>query len=73
MDTARFAPPDRDERPYGPPRVRFAARLLASKGVGDVVDAARRVRAARPEAEFLIAGTPDAGNPDAVVMVSGSG
>jgi glycosyltransferase involved in cell wall biosynthesis len=49
-----------------PPRVAFAARLLASKDVADYAEAVRRVRETRPEAEFLVAGTPDVGNPDAV-------
>lgn len=46
-------------------RVLFAARLLWAKGVRHFVNAARRF-ASSGEAEFLIAGTPDEGNPDAV-------
>jgi glycosyltransferase involved in cell wall biosynthesis len=50
----------------GSATVLFAARLLASKGVGDYIEAARRVTADRADVAFLIAGTPDTGNPDAV-------
>jgi len=49
----------------GPCRILFAARLLRSKGVDNYLRAARRLGAAGV-AEFLIAGTPDAGNPDAI-------
>jgi glycosyltransferase involved in cell wall biosynthesis len=52
--------------PSGPATVLFAARLLASKGVGDYVEAARRLTAELGDVAFLVAGTPDVGNPDAV-------
>jgi len=46
-------------------RILFAARLLRSKGVDNYLRAARRLSDGGA-AEFLIAGTPDEGNPDAV-------
>ena len=48
----------------GPVRFLFAARLLWAKGIRDFVDAAAAL--ADSDAEFLVAGEPDAGNPDAV-------
>lgn len=48
--------------PSGPPVVLLASRLLWEKGVGDFVEAARQVRAVRPEVRFLLAGMPDNGN-----------
>lgn len=46
----------------GIPVVVFAARLLRTKGVGDFVAAARRVRASGVAARFVVAGDPDPGN-----------
>lgn len=44
-------------------RILFASRLLWDKGVGRFIDAARALEG---QAEFLIAGTPDDGNPDSI-------
>jgi glycosyltransferase involved in cell wall biosynthesis len=58
VDGARFAPaPER----LGPVRVVMAARLIGAKGVALYAEAAGRLRG---RAEFLLAGAPDAGNPD---------
>ena len=46
-------------------RILFAARLLWAKGIGDYVHMAQALSGYR-DAEFLIAGTPDPGNPDSV-------
>lgn len=54
--------------PAGPAIVVFAARLLKDKGVGEFVAAARRLRTAGSSARFLIAGTPDLGNPASVTQ-----
>jgi glycosyltransferase involved in cell wall biosynthesis len=43
--------------------VLLAARLLWNKGVGDYVAAARRLKNAGINANFLLAGKPDPGNP----------
>lgn len=69
VDCLRFAPPP------GPPpgaaqrqalRVVLPARLLWDKGIAEYVEAARQLRAQGRAIEFLLAGTPDAGNPAAV-------
>ena len=67
VDTARFWPRT-DPEPHGPRplRVLLAARLLREKGVGEYVEAARRLKAAGRSIEFLLAGTPDPGNPSSV-------
>lgn len=48
-----------------PCRVLLAARLLWSKGVGEYVAAARTLKTSLP-VEFLVAGAPDDGSPDAI-------
>jgi glycosyltransferase involved in cell wall biosynthesis len=47
-------------------RVLLAARLLWGKGIGEYVEAARALRLKYPQVRFLLAGTPDPGNPDAI-------
>lgn len=49
--------------PEGVPVVAFAARLLRAKGVGEFVEAARRLKARGVEARFRVIGAPDPGNP----------
>ena len=63
VDTALFCPPPAREPGAA---VLMMGRLLWSKGVGVFVEAARIVRATRPEARFLLAGAPDPGNPESV-------
>jgi glycosyltransferase involved in cell wall biosynthesis len=65
VDCARFAPGER-HRADGPLRVLLPARLLWDKGVAEFVDAARALRAQGRRIKFLLAGTPDPGNPAAV-------
>lgn len=60
VDTARFAP--RPE-PEGRPVVMLASRLLWDKGVGEFVEAARRLKG---RARFVLVGAPDPGNPASV-------
>ena len=64
VDTRRFLPL-RDGR-SGPCQILLATRLLWNKGVGEYVAAAKAIKAAGVDTDFLIAGTPDLGNPDAV-------
>ena len=64
VDCGVFAPAP--VPPPGPPLVLLSSRLLFEKGVGDFVEAARLVRAQRPEVRFVLAGTPDEGNPTSV-------
>lgn len=52
--------------PSGPVVVTMAARLLRDKGVFEFAEAARLVRARRPEVSFLLAGDPDPGNPSSL-------
>ncbi len=52
--------------PAGPTTVLLASRLIAKKGIGVYVEAARRARAERPGFRFLLVGAPDPGNPDAI-------
>lgn len=59
VDPERFRPVP---EPPGPPLVLFASRLLWTKGVGEFVDAARRLRARGVDARFAIAGPLDPGN-----------
>lgn len=58
-----FAP---SPEPPGSPVVLFASRMLWSKGVGEFVEAARVLKAERPDARFLLAGAPDSANPESV-------
>jgi len=49
--------------PPGPVRVMLIARMIREKGVADFVAAARLLRG---QAEFVLVGAPDPGNPDTV-------
>lgn len=60
--TASQPPPDADGRF----RVLLAARLLWDKGLAEFVAAARALRAQGRNIRFLLAGTPDLGNPATV-------
>lgn len=65
VDCRRFQPGSRQE--LGSRfRVLLAARLLWDKGVAEYVEAARRLRAEGRDIAFLLAGTPDLGNPASV-------
>lgn len=63
IDMRRF--PLQDEAP-GPPVVVLPARLLADKGVRELVAAARRLRAEGVAARFVLAGEPDEHNRSAI-------
>ncbi|MCU0681669.1 MAG: glycosyltransferase family 4 protein [Polyangiaceae bacterium] len=63
VDTARFRP---SPLPDGDPLVVLPARLLWDKGVGEFVEAARRLKAGGLKARFALVGAPDAGNPASV-------
>ena len=52
--------------PDGPIRVVMAARLLRDKGVGEFVAAARLSAARYPAMRWILAGSPDRGNPASV-------
>jgi glycosyltransferase involved in cell wall biosynthesis len=63
VDLVRFTP---RAEPYPPPTVIMASRLLWDKGVGEFVEAARRLRVAQPSIRFVLVGEPDPGNPTTV-------
>jgi len=66
VNTARFCT-QRLEDPQGKGlRVLMATRLLWEKGVGEYAEAARVLKPILPDAEFLLAGAPDDGNPSSV-------
>jgi glycosyltransferase involved in cell wall biosynthesis len=65
VDCSRFVKRGGD-RSGGPLRVLVAARLLWDKGLEEYVQAARELLAEGRRIEFLLAGTPDPGNPAAV-------
>jgi glycosyltransferase involved in cell wall biosynthesis len=65
VNLERFLPivPQSELRPL---RVLLAARLLWEKGIGEYIEAARRLRAQGRNIQFVIAGSPDPGNPRSV-------
>ncbi|GLQ91257.1 glycosyltransferase family 4 protein [Dyella acidisoli] len=68
VNTSRFQPskrfPNRQERL----RVLLAARLLREKGIQEFVDAAALLHEWGRDVEFVLAGTPDPGNPHSVTQ-----
>ncbi len=64
IDLARFAPPE--PTAGGPFTFLLVARLLWDKGVGEFVEAARQVRARRPDARFQLLGFLEVANRTAV-------
>ncbi|MGE5471031.1 MAG: glycosyltransferase family 4 protein [Bacteroidota bacterium] len=65
VNTNRFRPPERC-REVRPTRVLLAARLLWDKGVGEYVEAARKLKEEGLDIEFWLAGDIDLGNPASV-------
>lgn len=69
IDLQRFAAADFP--PEGsPPTFLMIARLLRDKGVVEFVEAAKMVRARRPEAQFQLAGAADGDNRSAISMAT---
>ncbi|GAA0708272.1 glycosyltransferase family 4 protein [Dokdonella soli] len=68
VDCTHFTPSGASVAPSSMvrPRVLLAARLLWDKGLAEFVDAARALRARGHAIQFLLAGTPDPGNPATV-------
>ena len=66
VNTSKFIPSNKNSRSGGPLRVLLATRLLWEKGVGEYVEAARLFKNECADIEFLIAGSPDDGNPASV-------
>ena len=65
VNCTRFSPSDRAPRQAGF-RVLLAARLLWDKGLAEYAEAARQVLASGRKVTFLLAGSPDTGNPTSV-------
>lgn len=63
VDIVRFQP---QPEPAGIPKVVLVARMLWEKGISDFVEAARRLRARKVLARFVLVGEPDSGNPAAI-------
>lgn len=63
VDTQEFRPAP---EPPGPVRVILIARMIREKGIGDFAAAARMLAG---QAEFLLAGAPDPGNPNSYTEV----
>jgi len=68
VDCKRFLPPSApaSDRSDGPLKVVLAARMLWDKGIGEFVDAARRLLAEKRRLRFILAGDPDPGNPASI-------
>jgi glycosyltransferase involved in cell wall biosynthesis len=66
VDTARFGVAALPSASDGKIRFLMVARLLREKGVQEYFDAADRVKAAHPEAEFVLLGGLDSRNPSAL-------
>ena len=65
VDLSRFLPQARADG-RRPLQVLLAARLLWDKGVGEFVEASRLLRDEGRDIRFVLAGTPDPGNPRSV-------
>jgi len=63
VDLARFRV---EPEPGGTPVVMLPSRMLWDKGVGEFVEAARRLKEQGVEARFVLVGAPDPANPAAV-------
>ncbi len=64
VDVARFAPHPRDRVEV--PVVLFPARMLQTKGLEELISAARILRRRGVRARFLLAGDPDPDNPASI-------
>ena len=65
VDTKQFSPTYNSR--LHPPVVFMACRLLWDKGLGEFVEAARRITSEGIPAQFWVAGEPDFGNPRSVL------
>jgi glycosyltransferase involved in cell wall biosynthesis len=63
VDLARFVPM---REPPGVPNVTMVSRMLWDKGVGDVVEAARRLRSEGEAVRVTLVGPPDPENPRSI-------
>lgn len=66
VDLQRFQPPARPVASGASRRFLFVGRLLRDKGVGEFIEAARRIHADRPDCEFVMLGSSRSSNPAAI-------
>jgi glycosyltransferase involved in cell wall biosynthesis len=66
VNCTRFYPAARQLTPDKPLRVLLATRLLWDKGIAEFVEAARQLKKEGRNLLFLLAGSPDGGNPASV-------
>jgi glycosyltransferase involved in cell wall biosynthesis len=66
VDCSRFLPPAAERSAGAPLRVLLPARLLWDKGLAELVEAARLLRAQGRHLRIELAGEPDPGNPASV-------
>ncbi|WP_333678996.1 glycosyltransferase family 4 protein [Dyella sp.] len=66
VNTFRFHPSNRTTHRYERLRVLLAARLLEEKGIREFIEAAAILRKQDRDIEFLLAGSPDPGNPHSI-------
>ncbi len=66
VNLTRFQPGSRKRQVGEQTRVVLAARLLWDKGIAEYIGAARRLRAEGLPISFLLAGSPDEGNPASI-------
>ncbi|MDR5828093.1 glycosyltransferase family 4 protein [Caballeronia sp. LP006] len=67
VNCARFtAPPADAPLSHAPLRVLLAARMLWDKGIAEFIEAARVLKREGRTIRFILAGTPDAGNPASI-------
>jgi glycosyltransferase involved in cell wall biosynthesis len=66
VNLERFAPRPGEPEGVPAPVVLFAARLTREKGVYELVEAARILKAKGVKATFQLAGSPDPGNPSSI-------
>ncbi|CAJ93965.1 Glycosyltransferase [Cupriavidus necator] len=66
IDLEHYTPGERQPRENNTFRFLLIARMLWDKGVGEYVEAARRIRAVYPTARFQLLGPADVENPSAI-------
>jgi glycosyltransferase involved in cell wall biosynthesis len=67
VDMGRFMP---SPEPSGVPVIVLASRMIADKGIGEFVAAARELRGEGVHARFVLVGDTDAGNPTAIASAT---
>lgn len=67
VDLARYRPHERCALQAAEPlRILLAARLIREKGIGEYIEASRMLKGEGRSVVFLLAGSPDDGNPAAI-------